>query len=70
MKVDKKTINVEYNNERANQLNQLEKLILEKPIVVKEKAKKNKDTVVEAQPQELRRSTRERKQKRDDDYLY
>ena len=69
LKVDKATKNVNYDNDRANQLNRIDKLVIEKPIVIKEKPKKINNIVEEA-PQELRRSTRERKQKRDDDYLY
>jgi hypothetical protein len=36
LKVDKDTENVAYDNNRAKQLNQIEKLIVEKPKVIKE----------------------------------
>ena len=43
IKVDQKTKNVEYTNERANQLNQIEKLVVDKPNIVKKiKLLKNK----------------------------
>ena len=66
MKVDKTTKNVSYDNNRANQLNQIEKLVVDKPVVIKEKVKKivNNITVEEeATPQQLRRSTRVRKER-------
>ena len=64
LKVDKNTKNVSYNNIRANQLNQIDKLVIDKPIVVKEKVKKSNNIVVEETPQQqLRRSTRTRKER-------
>ena len=39
IKVDKNTKNVDYSNDRAQQLNQIEKLVVEKPVVIKEKKK-------------------------------
>jgi hypothetical protein len=50
------------NVSKANQLNQIDKLVIEKPIVIKEKPKKINNIVEEA-PQELRRSTRTRKER-------
>ena len=63
LKVDKATKNVIYDNDRANQLNQIDKLVIEKPNIIKEKPKKI-NNIVEDAPQELRRSIRERKQKK------
>ena len=65
IKIDKKTKNIEYDNDRANQLNQIEKLVQQqKPKVIKEKTKPKENIIVEEQPQqELRRSTRERKKR-------
>ena len=75
LKVDKDTENVAYNNDRAKQLNQIEKLIVEKPKVIKEKKKPVEniieDEVVEEEPpKELKRSSRERKQKREANFIY
>ena len=54
LKVDKDTENVAYDNDRAKQLNQIEKLIVEKPKVIKEKKKPVEniieDEVVEEEP--------------------
>ena len=60
LKVDKKTDNIAYDNNRANQLNQIEKLVVEpKPKVIKEKKEKEIiEEVVEEQPKEIRRSSR------------
>ena len=59
MKVDKKTNNIAYDNERANQLNQLEKLVVEpKPKVIREKKQPEEIIEEEEQPQETRRSSR------------
>ena len=64
LKVDKDTKNVSYNNIRANQLNQIDKLVIDKPITIKEKVKKINNIVVEEEaPQQLRRSTRTRKER-------
>ena len=64
LKVDKDTKNVSYNNIRANQLNQIDKLVIDKPIAIKEKVKKINNIVVEEEaPQQLRRSTRTRKER-------
>ena len=63
LKVDKNTKNVSYYNIRANQLNQIDKLVIDKPIVVKEKVKKINNIVEKEAPQELRRSTRTRKER-------
>ena len=72
IKVDKTTTNINFNNDRANQLNQIEKLVNEKPIIVNVPKLKNK--VIEKEtvepPQQIRKSTRERKVKKDDDYIY
>jgi hypothetical protein len=63
LKVDKDTENVAYDNNRAKQLNQIEKLVVEKPKVIKEKKKPVEkiieDEVVEEEPpKELKRSSR------------
>ena len=53
-------------NKKANQLNRIEKLIVEpKPKLIKPKVIQEIE-----QPQEIRRSTHERKSKIDDDYIY
>ena len=75
LKVDKDTDNVAYDNNRAKQLNQIEKLVVEKPKVIKEKKKPveniiEDDVVEEEPPKELKRSSRERKQKRDENFVY
>ena len=72
LKIDKLTNNISYSNDRANQLNQIHKLVIEKPAVEKQKINKpkEKETTAEEQPQELRRSTRERKQNKSSDYVY
>ena len=65
LKEDKKTKNIELNNERANQLNQLEKLVVEKPAkIIKEKVKPTEKETQEEPPQELKRSTRINKGKK------
>ena len=68
LKVDKDTTNVNYNNDRAAQLNkvEIEKPIEDKPI--KEKKVVDKPTIEE--PQQIRKSNRERKEKKDEDYIY
>ena len=63
LKVDKDTDNVAYDNDRAKQLNQIEKLVVApKPKVIKEKKQPEEiieEEVVEEQPpQETRRSSR------------
>ena len=68
MKVDKSTKNIEYTNERANQLNQIEKLVVDKPIEKPKPINKPIDKPIEEPI--IRKSTRERKQKKDDDYVY
>ena len=71
LKVDKDTKNLDYTNYRANQLNQIHKLVIEKPKVIKEKVvRQEKDNTIQEEPQPLRRSTRERKEKKDNDYVY
>ena len=76
LKVDKDTENVAYDNNRAKQLNQIEKLVVEKPKVIKEKKKPvekiiEEDVIEEPEePKELKRSSRERKQKRDENFVY
>ena len=72
LKVDKDTKNLEYTNYRANQLNQIHKLVIEKPIVEKEKVNRiPKDKTISQEPQEIvRRSTRVRKENKNDDYVY
>ena len=62
----KNTKNIEYTNDRANQLNQIEKLV-DKPI---EKPKPIKPINKPIEEPIIRKSTRERKQKKDDDYVY
>ena len=69
--MDKETQNINYNNDRANQLNQINKLVVEKPTVEKQKINKPKQKeTTEEQPQEIRRSTRTRKENKNDDYVY
>jgi hypothetical protein len=60
LKVDKDTENVAYDNNRAKQLNQIEKLVVEKPKVIKEKKKPVEKIIedVEEPPKELKRSSR------------
>ena len=67
LKVDKQTKNIEYTNDRANQLNQIEKLVVDKPI---EKPKAIKPINKPVEEPIIRKSTRERKPKKDDDYIY
>ena len=57
IKVDKNTNNVDYTNERANQLNLIEKLVVDKPIVEKPRKEKRVIQTTE-EPQEIRRGTR------------
>ena len=70
--MDKDTRNVSFNNNRANQLNQINRLVVEKPIVEKEKVNRvPKDKTIAQEPQEIvRRSTRVRKENKNDDYVY
>jgi hypothetical protein len=75
LKVDKETRNISYNNNRANQLNQINRLVVEKPIVEKEKVNRLPKDKAITQPQEpqettVRRSTRTRKENKSDDYVY
>lgn len=71
LKVDKETKNLDYTNYRANQLNQIHKLVIEKPKVIKEKVvRQEKDNTIQEEPQPLRRSTRTRKENKNDDYEY
>jgi len=68
LKVDKETDNVAYDNNRAQQLNQIEKLeVKPKQRIIKEKIQKE---IIPEEPKELRRSTRTRKEKRDEDFVY
>ena len=68
LKVDENTNNINFDNDRALKLNKIE---IEKPIVDKPiKEKRIVHKVIDEQPQEIRRSTRERKQKIDNDYVY
>ena len=70
LKIDRSTKNIEYSNDRANQLNQLEKLVVDKPItIVKPKAIKPTNKPIE-EPTIIRQSTRERKPNKDNDYVY
>ena len=69
LKIEKHTKNIEYTNERANQLNQIEKLVVDKPIPT-EKPKAIKPINKPVEEPIIRKSTRERKQKKDDDYIY
>ena len=69
LKVDKQTKNIEYTNDRANQLNQIEKLVVDKPISI-EKPKAIKTINKPIEEPIIRKSTRERKPKKDDDYIY
>ena len=62
LKVDKETKNIDYSNDRAQQLNQIEKLVVEKPVVIKEKRKPVEKVIEE--PKELIRSSRSNKGKR------
>ena len=62
LKVDKETDNVEYDNNRAQQLNQIEKLeVKPKQRIIKEKIQKEIIQEEPEEPKELRRSTRTRK---------
>ena len=61
IKVDKETKNIDYTNERARQLNMIDKLETDKPKLIKEK--KPVEKIIEA-PQELIRSSRSNKGKR------
>jgi hypothetical protein len=61
IKVDKKTNNVDYTNDRAKQLNLIEKLVTDKPAVVKEKEKPKEKVIEEETPKELIRSSRSTK---------
>ena len=61
IKVDKNTKNIDYTNERARQLNMIDKLESDKPKVIREK--KPVEKIIEA-PQELIRSSRTNKGKR------
>ena len=67
LKVDKTTKNVNYNNDRAVQLNkvEIEREVIDKPVI-----EKDNKIIEQQQPQEIRRSSRERKQKQDSDYIY
>lgn len=69
LKIDKNSENVNYDNNRGNQLNQIEKLVSEpKPKETKEK--KKPEAIQEQPPQEIRKSGRERKSNKKDDYEY
>ena len=71
LKVDKDTENISYDNYRANQLNQIHKLVIEKPIKEKVINRIPKDKPTQEEPQEIvRRSTRTRKENKNDDYVY
>jgi hypothetical protein len=71
LKVDKETDNVAYDNNRAQQLNQIEKLeVKPKQRIIKEKIQKEIIPEEPEEPKELRRSTRTRKEKRDEDFVY
>ena len=59
LKVDKDTKNINYDNDRANQLNQIHKLVIEKPIEEKKKRLPKEKAIQE--PQEIKRSTRNNK---------
>ena len=59
LKVDKDTKNINYGNDRANQLNQIHKLVIEKPIEEKKKRLPKEKAIQE--PQEIKRSTRNNK---------
>ena len=71
LKVDEETKNVNYDNDRAKQLNLIEKLVVEpKPKVIKQK--KVKEIIMEEpeEPKELKRSGRIRKENREKDFVY
>ena len=66
IKVDKKNKNIKFNNDRANQLNKIEKVVNEKPIVVnvpKEKKRVTKKEIVQPR-QQIRKSTSDSKTKK------
>ena len=71
LKIDKDTDynNINYDNDRANQLNQIHKLVIEKPIT-KKINRTPKDKTINEEPQEIRRSTRIRKENKNKDYVY
>ena len=60
IKVDKETKNIDYTNERARQLNMIDKLESDKPKVIKEKKPVEK-IIEEEAPQDIRRSGRSTK---------
>ena len=63
LKIDKETTNTNYSNHRANQLNQIHKLVIEKPIVEKQKVNtKEEETETIQEPQEPKRSSRVRQE--------
>ena len=70
LKIDKDTDynNINYDNDRANQLNQIHKLVIEKPITEKINRPPRDKPINE--PTENRRSTRIRKENKNDDYIY
>ena len=64
IKVDNETINVDYTNERAKQLNLIEKLESDKPKVIREKKKPVEKIIEEETIQEpVTRSSRSNKGK-------
>ena len=71
LKVNKETKNVNYDNDRALQLNkvEIEREVIEKPIIEKDNSK-SIIVSTEQQPQEIRKSSRTRKSNRDNDYMY
>jgi hypothetical protein len=71
LKIDKDTDynNINYDNDRANQLNQIHKLVIDKPITEKIN-RPPREKPINEEPQEIRRSTRIRKENKNDDYIY
>ena len=65
IKVDKKTTNITFNNDRANPLNRIKKLVNEKPIIVNVPTENNEgvETDIVEPPQQIRKSTKREKLK-------
>ena len=76
LKIDKNTKNIDFDNNRANKLNQIDNIVEDIPIETQQKKPRNKKPIEESKIEEsqsepeLRRSTRERKKKQDEDFIY
>ena len=69
LKFDKQTINADYTNKRANQFYQIKKLAFSIPIPT-EKSKAIKTTNKTVDTTIIRKWTREKKPKKENDYVY